>query len=59
MQFGIFVIVEVQEINFRGSLLGSKCDGDYHYNITSLFNKSLQICYKKRLKNFFLKFPKE
>ena len=30
MQFGIFVFAEVQEINFRGNLLGSKCDGDYH-----------------------------
>ena len=38
MQFGIFVFVEVQEINFRGKSLGSKCDGDYHNNITSLFN---------------------
>ena len=38
MQFGIFVFVEVQEINFRGNLLGSKYDGDYHHNITSLFN---------------------
>ena len=28
MQFGIFVFVEVQEINLRGYLLGSKCDGD-------------------------------
>ena len=30
MQFGIFVFAEVQEINFRGNLLDSKCDGDYH-----------------------------
>ena len=28
IQFGIFVFVEVQEINLRGYLLGSKCDGD-------------------------------
>ena len=26
MQRGIFVFVEVQEINFRGNLLGSKSD---------------------------------
>ena len=38
MQFGIFVCVEIQEINFRGNILGSKCDGDYHHNITSLVN---------------------
>ena len=28
MQFGIFVFPEVQEINLRGNLQGSKCDGD-------------------------------
>ena len=28
MQFDIFVFVEAQEINWRGNLQGSKCDGD-------------------------------
>ena len=38
MQFGIFVFVEVQKLNLPGNLIGSKCDGDYHQNITSLVN---------------------
>ena len=63
MRFSIFVFVEIQEINFRGNLLGSKCDGDCHHNIISLANnmqlyqKSLQTCYKKRIKKFFLEVP--
>ena len=50
---------------FLRQFASDKCDGDYQHNITSLVNnmqlylKSLQICYKKRLKIFFLKFPKE
>ena len=28
MQFGIFVFVEAQELNFHGNLQGSKCDED-------------------------------
>ena len=31
MQFGVFVFVEAQEINLRGNLQGSKCDGDCIY----------------------------
>ena len=58
MQFGIFVFAEIQEINFRGNLLGSKCDGDNHHNITSIVNNMQIICYKKRIKKFFLKVPK-
>ena len=38
MQFGIFVFVKIQKINFLGNLLGSTCDGDYHHDITSLVN---------------------
>ena len=45
MQFGIFVFIKVQEmiwleVNFRGNLLGSKYDRDYHHNITSLIPQS-------------------
>ena len=61
MQFGNFVFVEIQEKNFRGNLLGSKCDGDYHHNIISLVNNMqlyyLQICYENRIKIFFLEVP--
>ena len=31
MQFGIFVFAEAQEINLRGNLQGSKCDGDCRF----------------------------
>ena len=43
IQFVIFVFVEVQEINFGGNLLGSKCDGDHHHNITSLVNNMISV----------------
>ena len=43
IQFVIFVFAEVQEINFGGNLLGSKCDGDHHHNITSLVNNMISV----------------
>ena len=64
MQFGVFVFVEIQERTFRGNLLCNKCDGDYHHKITSLVNnmqlyqKSLQICCKKKIKKIFFEVPK-
>ena len=38
-----FVFVEVQEINSGGNMLGSKCDGDHHHNITSLVNNMISV----------------
>ena len=43
IQFGIFVFVEVQEINSGGNWLGSKCDGDHHHNITSFVNNMISV----------------
>ena len=62
MQFGIFVFAEVQETLFPGNLLASKCDGDYHRNITSLkcnFTKNACKFAIKRDSRRLLKFPKE
>ena len=41
MQFGIFVFVEAQKINYRGNLQGGKCDGDCIF-----FETFLSFCEK-------------
>ena len=63
MQFGIFVFAEVQEINFRGNLLDSKCDGDYHkyyliiQQYAALLKKPAIFLWKETQKSF-LEVPK-
>ena len=57
MQCGIFVFVEVQEINFRGNLLGSKSDITTimlpHYSITCSFTeKACKYAIKRDSKIF-------